>query len=150
MPPSGAAGSYRASILIILYSFRNRDSIYLDLHDEFVNILLDGLRLDGDLRRLLDDVGPPEPRDIRLRIRLALALHRDQGTGFVRNDARFLDERRRETRSLFCILERSTVRQGSPPTSGSVHPEVVSSDRDFRPSEFRESRSDEQGVNKSQ
>lgn len=92
---------------------KKRNESYFNFHDQFVNVLFHGFRLDRDLGRFLDDVVSAEPRNLRLWIGLALALHRDQGTGFVRNDAGFLDERRCETRSFFCVLERSTVRQES-------------------------------------
>lgn len=91
----------------------NINSPYLNFHNQLVNIFLHALRLDRNLGRFLDDVGPTEPRDFRLRVRFAFALHRDQGAGLVRNDPRFLDERRRESGPFFCILERSMVKQGN-------------------------------------
>lgn len=84
---------------------------YLYFHDKFIYVFLDRFGLDRDLRRLLDHVRTAEPRDFRLGIRFALALHGDQRTGLVRDNARFLDEGRSATRALLCILERSTVRR---------------------------------------
>lgn len=82
----------------------------LYFHDKLVNVFLDRLSLDRDLRRFLYYVGAAEPRDFRLRLRLTLALHSDQRAVLVRDDARFLDEGRSKARALFCILERSTIR----------------------------------------
>lgn len=82
----------------------------LYFHDKLVNVFLDCLSLDRDLRRFLYYVGAAEPRDFRLGIRLTLALHSDQRAVLVRDDARFLDEGRSKARALLCILERSTIR----------------------------------------
>lgn len=87
-----------------------RINVYLNLHNKFINVLFDRFRFDRDFRRFLDHVGTAEPRDLRFRVRLALAFHGDQRAGLVRDNARFLDEGRGETRALLCILERSMIR----------------------------------------
>lgn len=98
---------------------------HLDLHDKFVNIFFDRLRFDRDLGRLFDHVGAAEPRNLWFGVRFALALHGDQRAALVRDDARFLDKGRSEARTLFCILERSTVRHRRASTSTPISGESV-------------------------